>query len=196
VSQTAVLAVVLSFAAAQTEPLSSPHWAKGEVIRVWIETRSAPADGPGLVERAMRTWTDAAAGRFTLTRAASRDGSPVRVFFISSNTNYGETAPHVDRAKRTIVSAEVAINADVPADALTAHIILYLTALHELGHALGLPHTDEFADIMYRFRRPDDGERYFGAFRQRLRSADDIGSASASGLSPADVAALRQLYDR
>ena len=190
------LALVLSLAVSQTAPLASPHWARGEVIRVWIDTRPAPEDGARLVERAMRTWTAAAAGRFTLTRAASPDDAPIRVFFISSDTNYGETAPHVDRANRRIVSAEVAINADVPAEPLTARIIIYLTALHELGHALGLAHTDEFADIMYRFRRPDDGERYFGGFRQHLRSADEIGSVSASGLSPADVAALRQLYDR
>ena len=79
---------------------------------------------------------------------------------------------------------------------MTRHIVVYLTALHELGHALGLPHTDEFSDIMYSFRRPDDGERYFGAYRKKLRAIGDIGSASATGLSSADVAALRQLYDR
>jgi hypothetical protein len=49
---------------------------------------------------------------------------------------------------------------------------------------------------MYSFRRPDDGERYFGAYRRRLRSPDDIGSATATGLAPADVEALRALYAR
>ncbi len=49
---------------------------------------------------------------------------------------------------------------------------------------------------MYSFRRPDDGERYFGAYRRRLSSSDDIGSERATGLSPADVAALQHLYDR
>jgi hypothetical protein len=81
-------------------------------------------------------------------------------------------------------------------DALDERIIIYLTALHELGHALGLPHTDDFSTIMYSFRRPDDGARYFGAYRRRLRAADDVGSPSASGVAPADIAALRRLYSR
>ena len=172
-----------------------PHWQPGATIRVWIDARSAPPYGASLVERAMKTWTDAARGRLTLTRTERRNDAAIRVLFISSDTNYGETAPRVDRATGRIVSADVAINGDIAADALTARIIVYLTALHELGHALGLPHTDDFADIMYRFRHPDDGERYFGAFRQRVRSADDIGSASATGLSQADVARLTQLYE-
>jgi len=109
---------------------------------------------------------------------------------------YGETRPAVDRRTGLIAAADVAINADASGDVMTQQIVVYLTALHELGHALGLPHTDDFSDIMYSFRRPDDGERYFGAYRRKLRSISDIGSASATGLSPADVASLRRLYDR
>jgi hypothetical protein len=90
----------------------------------------------------------------------------------------------------------VIIAGHVAGDPLQQRIIVYLTALHELGHALGLPHTDAFDDIMYSFRRPDDGERYFGAYRRRLRSSEDIGTKRATGLSPADIAALVALYDR
>jgi hypothetical protein len=49
---------------------------------------------------------------------------------------------------------------------------------------------------MYSFRRPDDGDRYFGAYRGLLRSPDDIGSPQISGLSANDIAAVRATYGR
>jgi hypothetical protein len=119
------------------------------------------------------------------------------VRFARADGIYGETSPRMDPATGSIGSAEVLIAGDVPGgDAVQQRIVIYLTALHELGHALGLPHTNVFDDIMYSFRRPDDGARYFGAYRQRLRSSDDIGSARATGLSQADITALQTLYDR
>ena len=70
-----------------------------------------------------------------------------------------------------------------------------MKALHELGHALGLRHTDEVSDIMYRFQKPDDGERYFWAFRRLMAGPDAVGTGRTTGLSAADVKALRSLYD-
>jgi hypothetical protein len=171
------------------------RWPSSAAIRVWIDPRDAPAVGAMLVERALATWTRAADGRFTLQRTGTRDSAGIRVRFVTGDTTYGETAPHVDRATGRITSAEVEISSNVGEDPLTTALVLYLTALHELGHAIGLPHTDDFADIMYSFRRPDDGARYFGAYRRLLRSTSDIGTASATGLSPADVRTLRTLYD-
>jgi hypothetical protein len=170
------------------------HWPLHAVIHVWIGTQDLPPGGDRLVERAMQTWTKASDGRLTMTRTLLRNGADIQVLFVRGGGNYGETLPHVDAATGLIDRAEVAIAADVPADQLTRQIIAYLTALHELGHAIGLEHTTNFSDIMYLFRRPEDAPRYFGNYRALLRSADDIGSATATGLSPDDVRALRDLY--
>jgi hypothetical protein len=161
---------------------------------VWVDPLQAPPGGDALVEKAMKTWTAAAAGRFTLERIGD-EGAPVRVHFMSADYRYGVTAPRVNPQSDRIEKAEVAVAADAGRDGLERRIIVYLTALHELGHALGLEHTDDITSIMYLFRLPGDGDRFFGTYRQRLKSAEDIGSAIATGLSADDIATLRKLYD-
>jgi hypothetical protein len=162
---------------------------------VWIDPARAPLGGDVLVERAMRSWTDAAAGRLILTRSRTREAAPVRVHFFRDDYRYGVTSPRLDERTGTIVEAEVAVAGDAAGDELTKRIVVYLTALHELGHALGLPHTTNFDDIMYLFRLPGDGVRYFQNYRQRLGPAGEVGVA-ASGLSRDDIRALQELYDR
>jgi hypothetical protein len=178
-----------------TSGISPSHWAVHSAIPVWIDRQNLPPQGDQLVERAMRTWTTASNGAFTLRRTFLASEAGIRIYFNGAGGNYGETRPHID-ANGLIDAAEVNIAADAPieVDPLARGIIVYLTALHELGHALGLEHTRNFDDIMYLFRQPGDGPRYFGNYRKLLRSADDIGSATATGLSAYDVATLRALY--
>jgi hypothetical protein len=188
----ATAAVVVAAAAAAT---GAAHWPAGAVIRVWVDPVGAPPGGDVLVERAMKTWTDAARGRFRLERAGRKDGAVVRVHFFTRDWRYGMTQARPDPQTGLLTGAEVVVAADADGDALDHRIVIYLTALHELGHALGMSHSADINDIMYLFRLEGDGERFFGAYRKRLRSADDIGSALATGLSAEDVRVLRSLYD-
>ena len=189
-------AILGTLMATLRSPSTSPRWPDKAVIPVWVDLRAAPSAAEMLVGRALTTWTQAATGRFVLQRATTSDHALIRIRFARADGIYGETSPRIDRATGFIMAAEVLIAGDVAGDTVGQHIVIYLTALHELGHALGLPHTNAFDDIMYSFRRPDDGERYFGAYRRRLRSDDDIGTDRVSGLSSADTAALQTLYHR
>jgi hypothetical protein len=69
-------------------------------------------------------------------------------------------------------------------DSLLRDTVVYLTCLHETGHGLGLPHTAEFADIMYSFTYGGDITEYFGRYRRLLKSRSDI--PHHSGMSRAD----------
>ena len=76
-------------------------------------------------------------------------------------------------------------------DPLLRETIVYLTCVHEIGHALGLPHTDDFRDIMYFFGFGGDIPAFFGRYRVGLRTRADI--AGTHGLSEADIERLRGL---
>jgi len=77
-------------------------------------------------------------------------------------------------------------------DRLLRESIVYLTCVHEIGHALRLSHTRDYRDIMYFFGYGGDLAKYFGRYRGQLRSRADI--AKVSGLSPGDVTRLKALY--
>jgi hypothetical protein len=77
-------------------------------------------------------------------------------------------------------------------DSLLRDTIVYLTCVHEIGHGLGLVHTDDFASIMFYFGFGGDLARYFGRFREQLESRGDIPAAAA--IAAGDLDQLRALY--
>lgn len=116
----------------------------------------------------------------------------IRVFWVSAQQGlYGETRAIQVNGQR---GAEVYVSlvpGDASDDALLRDAIVYLTCLHESGHALGLPHTAAFDDIMYSFQYGGDISDYFGRYRRKLAKREDI--AKNPGISAADRKALNSV---
>jgi hypothetical protein len=171
-----------------------PRWETAEEVPLWIEQPMVPPDRVEMVRRAARSWSRASGGVLRFVDAAEFPSLGIRVRFVRDDENFGEAAPYLDRRSGRIVRADVVLVMDPPGDGLQKQLVVYLSALHELGHALGLRHAEEFGDVMYAFRGPADPARFFQGYRKKLRSEQDIGSESASGLTPQDIRALRRLY--
>ena len=117
---------------------------------------------------------------------------PVAAFNQKRGRDDDVRAAHI--AKRTMRRNRQTTGSDQRArlDALFRDTVVYLTCVHELGHALGLSHTAEFEDIMYFFGFGGDIGEFFDRYRRRLEERADIRAASA--ISPGDLRQLSALY--
>jgi hypothetical protein len=153
-----------------------------------------------LVLWALEAWQRSTAKGFQI-KPANESSALIRLYWAEPDAGeYGETRPLIVGGQR---GAAVYIRPDIDSlgpdiarrasiDPLLRESIVYLTCLHELGHALGLEHTRDFRDIMYYFGYGGDVVQYFGRYRAQIHSRSDI--AVVSGLSDGDVGRIKALY--
>ena len=154
-----------------------------------------------LAKLALDAWSRESAGKLKFTEAKASGEALIRFRWISANEGlYGETQRVRVNGKIgavVYVMPQVSVQGEPLAsravqDNLLRDTIVYLTCVHELGHAVGLQHTRRFEDIMYFFGFGGDIADYFMRYRNKIQSRADI--SKYSGLSTSDIQVLRALY--
>ncbi len=207
---TALLLLTGTACAAQTvsaaprglfEPLDFSESIPVSIVDMTPGSAVAGPDDAELARWALEDWARALDGDLQFHVVDAEDEALVRIRFVPpGGGQYGEMLALNVAGKR---GAAVFVRPDTQAlgpviaqraaeDSLFRETIVYLTCLHELGHALGLPHTDAYADIMYAFGFGGDIEEYFMRYRRKISSRSEI--ADQTGLSEADRVNVRSLY--
>jgi hypothetical protein len=146
---------------------------------------------------AFEAWQRESKGALVFKKSPNEAHARIRIHWANGAMNlYGETQPvMVDGEKGAVIYVLPDMHALGPdidratsTDQLLRDAVVYLTCLHESGHALGLEHTAAFADIMYSFRYGGDIVEFFERYRRLLKSRADI--PAHSGISDADRKAL------
>lgn len=164
--------------------------APAKKITYWVEPCGKPENGcragdSELAAWALRAWQNAAEGALEFSPVAARSEARIRILWASAEQGlYGEARPITVNGQRGAELYVLPAPLETGGDPLLRDAIVYLTCLHESGHALGLAHTSAFDDIMYSFQFGGDIPEYFGRYRRRLRTRADI--QNNSGLSDAD----------
>jgi hypothetical protein len=202
------IALLLAVGATRAQTLAplGPLDSAGEVSYFIAAPTEETQAKPGDVELALwalESWQRAAGGALKFVPAASENDALVRLYWVpAAGGQYGEMRPLEVQGRR---GAAVYIRPDTAAlgeviatrarlDALFRDTIVYLTCLHELGHALGLAHTADFEDVMYFFGFGGDIAEFFGRYRRGLTERLDI--RASPGWSEGDLAQLEALYGR
>jgi len=179
-----------------------------ENFSYWIQPCSAEVSAKAscvtadaqLARWALQAWRKVGSTKLVFS-SAPEDHARIRVYWTSGQMRlYGEARPiQVDGQRGAViyVNPDVTQLGDEVAaaasdDRLLRDAIVYLTCVHESGHALGLTHTGKFEDIMYSFGFGGNIVEYFERYRHTLSARSDI--RTHSGISDYDRERLLELF--
>jgi hypothetical protein len=154
-----------------------------------------------LARLALEAWSRESGGRVKFTAAVNEGQALLRVRWASPDQGlFGEMQRITVNGRPGaivfilpgVANMGEAFASRAAKDRLFRDTIVYLTCVHETGHALGLQHTSNFDDIMYYFGNGGDLVAYFLRYRERIQSRAEI--SKFSGLSANDVAELKKRH--
>jgi hypothetical protein len=168
--------------AAATTPDPWTWWIQPCTKELAAESACEAGDAE-LAEWALAAWQSSSEGKLRFTRATGEEKARLRFYWATGAAGlYGETRPlRVDGqtgAAIYVLPDLTQLGPDIAAagrkDRLFRHTVVYLTFLHESGHALGHSHTSNFDSIMYSFGYGGDILEYFARYRRKLSAREDI----------------------
>ena len=154
-----------------------------------------------LAEWALRAWGRELVGKISLEPTPDPTNARIHMAWAASLVGrFGEMQPMLVRGHRGATirvrsphhHIESFFGRRHTTDPLFRDAIIYLSCLHELGHALGLTHSERFGDVMFDFTIRERAVSFFKQYRNSLSTHDEI--RLNTGLSPNDRHRIRTLY--